>query len=223
MCIRDRSGTETDQDTSSTEEEEDRDTLTGLQSTSESTVLSSEEDRASLLPPIGMKQPAAFLTQIMGDFMQKSHATPAEGTGVQQSRGEGAGGDDPGIIQAVKSGDMRMLKKHLRGRHNLGVTDSNRRTPLHIACSFGRLEMVQVFIEIGMNVDACSVAGQTPLHEACIGGHYGILRRLLPEVSDLDAVDTNGLSAAHYCALNGEVKCLNLLCDQVSYMHVSIT
>ena len=222
MVSSDESETETEveEQTSTEGEEEDEDdleTLSGIESHSQST-LQSSEDVPSSPAPVGLKQPATFLTQVLGDYQQRmSHGVPTKGGAIGQSRPpKEMDKDTNDTMAAVKSGDINLLKQLLKRRRHQNITDSNRRTLLHIACSLGRLEMVQLFIEMGMDVDACSMAGQTPLHEACIGGHYRILQRLLSEVSDLDAVDSNGLSAAHYCALNGEVKCLNLLCDQVS-------
>ena len=219
--------TETTLDDSSTDEDsededEDGDTLSGIQSDSQSTLESSERGTQSTISAstiVGMKQPAAFLTQIMSDFSRKmstgANFKNLTGTGFRQSLGS-LDSESSGVLHAVSSGDMSLLKEELKGETGRSVTDSNHRTLLHVACSLGRLEMVKLFIEMGMNVDACSMIGQTPLHEACIGGHYSVLKMLLSQVSDLDAVDTNGLSAAHYCALNGEVKCLDLLCEQVS-------
>ena len=125
------------------------------------------------------------------------------------------------LIVAARCGDLPTFRRLLGTPGcNLDATDSNQRTALHVACAFGRLEMVQLLLQAGSNADSCSVSGQTPLHEACIGGHYSVLQQLMSEVSDLDAVDANGLSAAHYCALNAEVDCLTLLCNQV---HVAMT
>ena len=217
--------TETTLDDSSTDEDsedEDEDTLSGIQSDSQSTLETSErgtQSTTSASTIVGMKQPAAFLTQIMSNFSRKmstgANFKNLTGTGFRQSLGS-LDSESSGVLHAVSSGDMSLLKEELKGETGRSVTDSNRRTLLHVACSLGRLEMVKLFIEMGMNVDACSMIGQTPLHEACIGGHYSVLKMLLSQVSDLDAVDSNGLSAAHYCALNGEVKCLDLICEQVS-------
>ena len=235
--------TSTQEDSSTegdSEEDEygDGDTLSGIQSDSQSTLESTEsttQSSSSRSTISGvMKQPAAgaFLTQITRDFShgQRTYTTNIRpGPGISL-RGAAMGGvhvsrlsratldsESSGVLHAVSSGDMSLLKEELKGGEtNQRVTDSNRRTPLHVACSLGRLEMVKLFVDMGMNVDACSMTGQTPLHEACIGGHYSVLKLLLSRVSDLDVVDSNGLSAAHYCALNGEAKCLDILCEQVS-------
>lgn len=124
-------------------------------------------------------------------------------------------GDEDDLIQAVKTGDTLVVRQlALKDGSDLSATDSNHRTALHVACSFGRMECVQILLSAGSNVDACSVMGQTALHEACKGGHYAIVQQLLSEVSDLDAVDSNGMSAAHFCCMSGEVDCLALLCNQ---------
>ena len=225
----------TDED-SEEDEYGDGDTLSGIQSDSQSTRESTESttqssSSRSTISGVTKQQPAgAFLTQITRDFSHRQRTyTTRPGPGVNL-RGAAMGGvhvsrlsrttldsESSGVLHAVSSGDMSLLKEELKGGEaSQRVMDSNRRTPLHVACSFGRLEMVKMFIEMGMNVDACSMTGQTPLHEACIGGHYSVLKLLLSRVSDLDVIDSNGLSAAHYCALNGEAKCLEVLCEQVS-------
>ena len=201
-----------------------RDDLSSIGSKSGSSISATESSLTSIQsagyepvsPPSGLANLGIFLTQDrigLGD----SDTRQQKLTTIVPSQEDGAGTDSrPGLIQAAKSGDIDLAKKLLeeRGR-NLNVRDSNGRTALNIACSFGRLEMIQMFIEAGMDVDMCSNMGQTPLHEACRGGHYEILRELITKVSDLDAVDSNGLSAAHYCALNGETDCLDLLGEQV--------
>ena len=222
--------TSTDGD-SDDDEYGDGDTLSGIQSDSQSTLESTESGTLSSSSISGvMKQPGAFLTQITRDishgYGQRTHMYAASRPGVTLKGAPGVArlsratldSESSGVLHAVSSGDMSMLKEELKGGEtSQSVTDSNRRTPLHVACSLGRLEMVKLFVEeMRMNVDACSMTGQTPLHEACIGGHYGVLKLLLSAVSDLDVVDSNGLSAAHYCALKGEAKCLDLLCEQVS-------
>jgi hypothetical protein len=211
----------------------DGDTFSGLQSDSQSTLESTESTTQSSSSRSSisgvMQQPgAAFLTQITRDFShgQRTYTTrpgvnlqgpSIRGVHISRLSRATLDSESSGVLHAVSSGDMSLLKEELKGGEtSRRVTDANHRTPLHVACSLGRLEMVKLFIEMGMNVDACSMTGQTPLHEACIGGHYNVLKLLLSQVSDLDVVDSNGLSAAHYCALNGEAKCLDILCEQVS-------
>ena len=137
----------------------------------------------------------------------------AEGRQGSCRRNPTADSKAKGLFQAVKSGNLSLIKQFMKDGTNLCVTDSNKRTTLHVACSLGHLETVEILVAAGSNVDARSAIGQTALHEACKGGHYDVVQELLSKVSDLDSVDSNGLSAAHFCCLNGEIECLTLLCD----------
>ena len=199
-----RSTNETDSDRTSIESEdsEDDSSVAGSSLYSESVSSNSHGFQG---------QPAAFLTQGRSRFAGELVLPGQTQQSTTPQRKE-----DSSLIQAVRSGDLSLVRQLLKGRCSLSATDSVMRTALHVACGFGRVDIVQLLIASGGNVDACSASGQTPLHEACIGGHYNVLKILISEVADLDAVDKNGMSAAHYCALNGEVGCLTLLCNQVS-------
>ena len=118
------------------------------------------------------------------------------------------------LLAAVREGDVEKTRALLAHGAKVNITDASQRTPLHIACSLGAMELVAMLLDAEGNIDACSASGQTPLHEACIGGHLEVLMMLLSEVTDLDHVDEIGRSAAHYSSLHGELECLNLLCNQ---------
>lgn len=195
---------ETDSDRTSVESEDSEDDS----SVDDSSLYSESVSNSHVF----QSQPATFLTQgrskLAGELVSIIPGQ-TEQSAIPQRK------ECSSLIQAVKNGDLSLVRQLLKGRCSLNATDSVMRTALHVACGFGRVDIVRVLITSGGNVDACSASGQTPLHEACIGGHYNVLKILISEVSDLDAVDKNGMSAAHYCALNGEVGCLTLLCNQV--------
>lgn len=161
-------------------------------------------------PSSNSNQPTAFMTQqggrsgepISSAELHRQFATP------QQKQ-------EPGLIQSIRTDAISTVREALRSGCDVNSTDSSNRTALHVACAFGRLEIVKLLLSAGSHVDASSTSGKTALHEACIGGHCNVLKLLSSEVADLDAVDKKGMSAAHYCALNGEVDCLTLLCNQV--------
>ena len=168
-------------------------------------------------PHVNIKSKAA--KQVTRGSGKEKHFSTWRGGDSKLSQGEdksSATVTEHPLLTATKSSDVSTVRRLLQkgSTSDLRATDAHRRTALHMACSFGRLDVASLLIDMGSDVEAVSLAGQTPLHEACIGGHYSIIRRLISEVSDLDAVDSNGLSAAHYCSLNGECACLELLCDQ---------
>lgn len=86
-------------------------------------------------------------------------------------------------------------------------------TALHVACATGRVEMVQVLLDAGANVNAMTKSeGRTPLHLACLNDHIDIARLLFNcGTCDLDAKDHNGDTSLHLATVAGNVKLVSLL------------
>lgn len=92
--------------------------------------------------------------------------------------------------------------------------------PLHIACFFGFLDMVQQEEE---KLDPKCISdnkkdpasGMTPLHMACKAGHLDIVKYLLEKGADVKALDNNGNSCLHYASMGGEPKIFHLLIDSI--------
>jgi len=52
-------------------------------------------------------------------------------------------------------------------------------TPLHVAAKWGKLNMVDLLIQLGANIEAKTRDGLTPLHCAARSGHDHVIERLL--------------------------------------------
>ncbi len=198
------SNSQTDASSISSDSNDDSDTILDDSHESSDDLLSYEDSVSS------SQSSSAFMTQ-PGAGKEK----PISSTELRQRFATPKQKPEPGLLQSVKTGDISAVRNILRSGFETNATDSCNRTALHVACAFGRLDMVKLFLSQGADVDIGSMSGKTAIHEACIGGHYNVLKLLLSEVADLDVVDKKGMSAAHYCALNGEVNCLSLLCNQV--------
>ena len=76
-------------------------------------------------------------------------------------------------------------------------------TPLHSAAYYGDLEMVQVLLEYGVDVNAQSSDGQTPLHFASWGYHDdpGVVRLLIERGADPNTRDEDGSTPLHRALL----------------------
>jgi cytohesin len=75
--------------------------------------------------------------------------------------------------------------------------------PLHIAAERGRLDLVQVLIERGADVNIRDSQGRTPLHAAAIGGNAEVIRLLIKLGADVNARDNYGETPLHLVAAEG--------------------
>ena len=55
---------------------------------------------------------------------------------------------------------------------NIEIKDKFEETPLHHACSRGRVKTVQFLLSKGVNINSQNRFGETPLHKACALGNY---------------------------------------------------
>jgi len=65
-------------------------------------------------------------------------------------------------------------------------------TPLHVACHFGQINMVEFLLRHGAQVDAVTKMGYTPLHQAAQQGHGIIVKVLLEHGASPNAITLAG-------------------------------
>ena len=74
------------------------------------------------------------------------------------------------MVKAIKDNDWRLYIKIYKKDNMLPhYLFSNMYYPIHIACEFGRLDIVKHLVEeVRVNLDArCNITGFTPLMYAC--------------------------------------------------------
>lgn len=83
-------------------------------------------------------------------------------------------------------------------------------SPLHEAASSGFLNIVQLLIDKGANINQLSFQEKTPLHCACANGHFDIVKFLVEKEKSLqinkfsfNMKDCNGDTPLHLAAKNG--------------------
>ena len=94
----------------------------------------------------------------------------------QQRRRRSVGGDspsrgfDPKLHMAVSSGSVsgvrEILSRCADPMQAINQTDYERRTPLHVAVSYGNFEMVQFLVQRGAEVNVTDARNRTPLFES---------------------------------------------------------
>uniref|UniRef100_A0AAY4BB58 Ankyrin repeat domain 6b n=1 Tax=Denticeps clupeoides TaxID=299321 RepID=A0AAY4BB58_9TELE len=77
------------------------------------------------------------------------------------------------------------------------------RTPLHLACYKGHIEVVKILLKAGCDLDIQDDGDQTALHRAAMVGNGDVIAALVQEGCALDRQDKEGNTALHEVAWHG--------------------
>jgi hypothetical protein len=89
-------------------------------------------------------------------------------------------------------------------------------TPLHSAAYYGDLEMVQVLLDYGVDVNAQNGIGDTPLDYASSNGHRndaGVARLLIAHGADPNSRNMGGFTPLHEASNCGRIEIVGLLIE----------
>jgi ankyrin repeat protein len=120
---------------------------------------------------------------------------------------------DPPITDAARRGDAEAVRSLLRGGADANASEGDGMTALHWAADAGHLEIAEILMYAGANVDAATRLGNyTPLHLAARQGHGPLVLALLEGGADADATTTSGGSTAlHLSAGSGSAEAVTAL------------
>lgn len=96
-------------------------------------------------------------------------------------------------------------------------------TWLHVAASFGKIEIVQFLVSAGVDINRRGgIADAAPMHEAASEGHIRIVEYLLSKGAGMDVSDPqrNPLFSAIY---GGHLEIVKLMVDRGIDVHVQYT
>lgn len=100
------------------------------------------------------------------------------------------------LAAAVMTNNVEEIKKVLDGNPLLVNIKIEGRSPLHLACSLGKIEVAAELIARGANIELVSdTEGTTPLQEAASKGYKDLAEMLLKKGADARAKDKNGKTA----------------------------
>lgn len=92
-------------------------------------------------------------------------------------------------------------------------TEETQETALTLAACGGFIEVCEMLLNAGADIEVGGVGCSTPLMEAAQEGHLELVRRLLERGALVNAVTATGDTALHYAAENGHVKVCEKLLD----------
>lgn len=94
---------------------------------------------------------------------------------------------------------------------NLPSTNELHAYPINSAVASRRLELVDLLLSAGAEINACEGAGYTPLHQAAADGHLVMVRLLIEHGADPAARTVEGKTALDLAVEKGEQSVINLL------------
>ncbi|XP_056429813.1 ankyrin repeat domain-containing protein 26 isoform X5 [Hyla sarda] len=102
--------------------------------------------------------------------------------------------------RAASSGDVAKTRQLLH-KQDINQLDKENRTPLHLACANGHLDVVKLLVENKAKLNVCDTANRTPLMKAIQCQHESCATLLLEHQADPNVVDVNEYAALHLAAL----------------------
>jgi ankyrin repeat protein len=90
---------------------------------------------------------------------------------------------------------------------------NNESTPLHVASTYGHVEVARVLTEQGVDMAARNDEGYSPLHVASKNGHVDVARFLVEHGADMLARDNSENTPLHVASLPGHVEVARLLVE----------
>jgi glucan biosynthesis protein C len=130
--------------------------------------------------------PLVFLAQMA---LVIAALVPSEPTSVSR-------GPATGIHQASLQGDMETVQQHIAAGVDIDQRDpTSGNSPLTNAATFGRIEVAQVLLRQGADVNARNNEGSTPLHAAAFFCHTEVVEMLLEHGADTSLRNNAGATA----------------------------
>jgi ankyrin repeat protein len=87
-------------------------------------------------------------------------------------------------------------------------------TPLMRACKEGRLDLVEEFLALGVDISVINADGCNALWLACYNGNHTIIERLIAAGIAIDLQNGNGATCLMYVSSNSKADLVKLLLEK---------
>ncbi|WYZ35989.1 hypothetical protein EsH8_X_000636 [Colletotrichum jinshuiense] len=99
-------------------------------------------------------------------------------------------------------------------KHDPNENLGSEKIALGAACGRGNLEVAQMLLEVGANVNITGHRGQTPLYTAAKIGHLEVVKLLLDRGADITVTNNYGWTPINTAANNGHLEVVKLLLNK---------
>ena len=119
------------------------------------------------------------------------------------------------IVDSARAGAAETLRALLRDGGDVDEAQADGRTALHFAADDGNLELVELLVRAGANVDVGTrIGAYTPLHMASGNGHAEVMEALIAAGADPQAATTNsGVLPLHLAAASDDPDAVRILLE----------
>ena len=114
------------------------------------------------------------------------------------------------LLDAVRSGDIREVRKFLKKGADVNAKTNIGLTSLHAAATKGHTEIAALLLDRGADVNA-QYKGGFALYTAAVKGHTEIAALLLNRGADVNAKTNTGETSLHVAACEGHTEMAALL------------
>ena len=114
------------------------------------------------------------------------------------------------MFRAAREGDLKKVKRLVKGGHDVNQRDEEERTPLMWAAMKGRTDCVEFLLQNGAQLDLKDKDGMTALHLAAYGGHLEVMKRLIEAGHDVNQRDKE-ITPLMFAAALGHTDCVEYL------------
>jgi len=105
------------------------------------------------------------------------------------------------LLQAIRENQIKLVDGILHAQPDwANKTDERGSAPLILASYYGHVELTQLILNHGANIDLQDAAGNTALMGVCFKGHNKVAKLLIDKGAQVNLRNKAGGSALTYCA-----------------------
>ena len=133
---------------------------------------------------------------------------------IVASTGMAAERKDLSLVDAAKAQDAAAVQALVTQQSPVDVAQPDGATALHWAAHWDNLQIADLLLGAGADVNATNELGVAPLSLACVNGSAAMVDRLLERGADANHALPTGVTALMTCARTGSVDAVRLLLDR---------